>query len=351
MKKPLLFCLSVILCTVVSYAQITINQSNIPYVGLIAIENVDTVFTGITPGNAGTNQTWNFSSLATHSKDTSMFVNPSTLAGFSSFPTANLGVQSTGNQNIFAVSNSSSFDILGLNGDFGAPVGIMSVVLNPFKRMITFPATYLTTYSGTYTFQLQFPYSSPPIDSARMSSSVSYVNNIDAWGSITTPAYSNVSSLRQNIREINTTTTYVHLTGIGWQPMGTPTVDTSFTYSWWSNTVNYTLAEIQTNGSGVVTDAKYLSAIYTGVNENISTENVIKIYPNPATTQINVSGITENCYIIIYNIEGQIVLDTFLKSNHAGINVSKFNNGMYFYNVMNLNGNSVAKGKFEVVKN
>jgi hypothetical protein len=350
MKKCLLlYCLSFI-CVIYTNAQITIDYSNTPVIGNIAIENVDTVFTGITPGSAGANQTWDFSGLITHTKDTSAFVDPSTLEGASDFPTANIGVRSNGAQNMFANSNSSSFDILGLHGDFGSMAGVLSVVLNPYKRLFTFPTTYLTTGSGTYTYQIQVAYSIPPyIDSARMVSSVVYNNNIDGWGTITTPAYSNVSCLRQVVREINTTTSYVHALG-SWSVYGTPTVDTTYTYSWWSDTHNYTLAEIEVKGD-TVSSAKYLYSLITDINKNSSNINSINVYPNPASNFINVSGVNENCYMIIHSIDGKIVSNVFMKENQNQISISKLINGMYFYNIINLNGDIISKGKFEVVKN
>jgi hypothetical protein len=348
MKKSLLFVVSFLICAF-SFAQITLNQSNMPTIGKVAIENVDTLFTGITPGSAGINQTWNFSTLANHSQDTSVFATPSSLTGYSSFPTSNIGVASTGSQNLFGNSGSTSFDILGIYADMG--FGPMAIALTPFKRMFSFPATYLTTYTGNYGLNLQFAYPSPPIDSAKMVSSVDYTNTIDAWGTITTPTYSNQPCLRLNVREINTTTTYVHITGLGWQPTGAPTVDTSFTYSWWTNTVNFSLAEIQTDGAGVVTDAKYLSSYLTlGVNETVSVQNNVNVYPNPASSEIKVSGISDNCYMLIFDIEGKIVETALLKNWSNEIQIYQLNSGFYFYNLINLSGEIISKGKFEVIK-
>jgi hypothetical protein len=348
MKKTLLFVVSFLICAF-SFAQITLNQSNMPTIGIVAIENVDTLFTGITPGSSGVNQIWNFSSLANHNQDTSVFRTPSTLAGYSSFPTSNIGVASTGSQNLFGNSSSTSFDILGIYGDMG--YGPMAIPLSPFKRMFTFPATYLTTYSGNYGFNLQIPFPNPPIDSARMVSSIDYVNTIDAWGTITTPSYSNQPCLRLKVREINTTTTYVHVIGFGWQPTGAPTVDTTFTYSWWTNTVNFSLAEIQTDVAGAVTDAKYLSSyLPLGVNENISVQNKVDVFPNPARTEIKVSGVSENCYLQIFDIEGKLVESSLLKNRLNEIQLNDINSGLYFYKIIDLKGGIISNGKFEVIK-
>lgn len=349
MKKLILLCISFLFTGTILNAQITLSQANMPFIGLTAVENVDTVLAGISQGSAGANQTWDFTALATHSKDTTSFVNPSTLTGYSSFPGSNLGASSSVGQNFFLDANSSFFDILGLYGTI-PPAGLVTVALTPFKRMITFPANYSDNYVGSYSYLVQIPFNNPPMDSARVTSSVSYSNLIDAWGTINTPAFSNVSCLRQKVREISTTSFEVHIPVLGWQPYGSPTIDTTDTYSWWSDSHFYTLAEIETDGSGVVTSAKYLQAEYTDIKQVSDKEIDTEIFPNPATDFVNIHAIKTDSYVVIFGVDGKLISSQFIQKESSVINTTEFPSGIYYFNRLSLDGSVLEKGKFEILK-
>ena len=68
----------------------------------------------------------------------------------------------------------------------------------------------------------------------------------------------------------------------------------------------------------------------TDVNE-IAAQNV-KVYPNPASSVINIEGIDNynNLDVKIVNVQGQVVKEV---SNTLEINVSDINTGVYFIKI------------------
>lgn len=354
MKKPLLFFGAFVLLLFNANAQITITQSDMPTVGKVLVTANDTIYNGISVGASGTNKFWNFSNLLNHTQDTAAFVSPAPLPGASNFPAANLAI-SGGGISSFISLNSSSLDFLGYYGDFGPPIGLMAIKYNPAFKEITYPSAYLTTFSGTSSSQFKFATSfTPGVDSIKSTISINYTSTIDGWGTITTPAFSNVACLRQYRRDINTTTSYNHTTGGGWtlQPSsGTnpnPAVDTSYSYAWWSNTKKFSLVNIVTNPVGVVTSASYLLIqTATGIEEP-TVNNNITISPNPASDFITISGLTEMYAVNIFDVTGKLIESRLLKNSNTSINISGYENGIYFYEVSDKTKNSIGKGKFVV---
>jgi len=349
MKKNLLFASLVISAFSVN-AQITISSGDMPVVGQSYIMAHDSTITSY--GNAGTSQTWNFASWANNTYDTTSFVNPSSVAGFSSFPTATLAVDRGVNGADFMKASSSLVEILGTYVDFG--FGLTAIVFAPSEKFLTFPSNYLTNFNGTSVFTIKFASTQPGLDSIKMVNSINYTSNIDAWGSITTPAFTGLNSLRQNIKEINTQTTYLKFTGQAWALStygNNPTVDTSNTYRWWSDTKNFPVAEISADANNIVTDASYLTTLqYVGVTEKTATNNDVNVFPNPASDKITITGVSSESYLLIFDVNGKLVENSRLKKNNTSVNTSDYQNGIYFYQIVTLNGKTTGKGKFAVSK-
>ncbi len=82
-------------------------------------------------------------------------------------------------------------------------------------------------------------------------------------------------------------------------------------------------------------------------------ENPVKVFPNPASSQLTIAFsdiISNDAVIEIYGNIGNLVMSETL---HAGnytkaIDVSKLNAGLYFYNI-NLNGTKVSSGKLTIL--
>ena len=85
----------------------------------------------------------------------------------------------------------------------------------------------------------------------------------------------------------------------------------------------------------------------------IAKENPVKVFPNPASSQLTIAFsdiISNDAVIEIYGNMGNLVLS---ENMHAGnytkaIDVSKLNSGLYFYNI-SLNGTKVTSGKLTIL--
>ena len=85
----------------------------------------------------------------------------------------------------------------------------------------------------------------------------------------------------------------------------------------------------------------------------IAKENPVKVFPNPASSQLTIAFsdiISNDAVIEIYGNMGNLVLS---ETMHAGnytkaIDVSKLNSGLYFYNI-SLNGTKVTSGKLTIL--
>ena len=84
-----------------------------------------------------------------------------------------------------------------------------------------------------------------------------------------------------------------------------------------------------------------------------TTENTVKVYPNPANTQFTIQFkdvINSNAIIELYGSMGNMVhIDYMQKGTYIkNIDVSKLNSGLYFYNI-SINGAIVSSGKLTIL--
>ncbi|HKX85517.1 MAG TPA: GEVED domain-containing protein, partial [Flavobacterium sp.] len=104
---------------------------------------------------------------------------------------------------------------------------------------------------------------------------------------------------------------------------GVPTSCESFTYGQVEDyTINITAAAREEDSS-----------------ESIAVNN-IKLYPNPTTSILNVTSVSENASFKVYNVMGQTILDG--KINNGTIDVSRLTNGNYIMEISD-NGTSTTK--------
>jgi len=79
---------------------------------------------------------------------------------------------------------------------------------------------------------------------------------------------------------------------------------------------------------------------WVGVNENVQSSS-FKLYPNPATNVLNISGLQGTVEIV--NIAGQIVERVTVDNDTYTLNISRLNKGMYFVKVTDQSGSSTTK--------
>lgn len=77
----------------------------------------------------------------------------------------------------------------------------------------------------------------------------------------------------------------------------------------------------------------------------------VKVYPNPAVELVNFDfGTTEISELSITNLSGQVVSVNHVNATSTQVDVANLDNGIYFYNAVDAEGNIVATNKFVVSK-
>jgi len=333
MKKHLLIVIALMLPTFASVAQITINRSDLGnFINSYVIHaNDSTNLNLLSAGAPGANQTWDLTGLGNDYLDTMKFLSPDSSYCASSFPTANIAGIQSGNF-FFMQEDNSKLDMLGYCGVLMAP-DTSVVPYNPPQTQATFPSTYNTTFNGQTTFKLRVAYTYMSLDSIGRNSYLTYSSLMDGWGSVTTPL-GTFTCLRQKMVKYQTDSSFVHIAGAGWMAYGTPAVDTSIEYSWWSQH-NPFIADITTSWNGAVKSANYMTASTLGIHEKDNNTRILSLYPNPTNGNITLdagSGLLQNGKVEIYNLLGDKVYETLFsdKSSQLLIDLSNVSGGVYF---------------------
>jgi len=87
-----------------------------------------------------------------------------------------------------------------------------------------------------------------------------------------------------------------------------------------------------------------------GVDENISSKNAVRVFPNPAKNQVEIliSFVTnETKTIVISDGAGKEILSTQFQDEKLTVNSSQFRTGIYFFNITT-NHKLLGAGKFVV---
>jgi hypothetical protein len=87
--------------------------------------------------------------------------------------------------------------------------------------------------------------------------------------------------------------------------------------------------------------------------ENNSKSNSINIFPNPTTNELTLDfTLTDNYFFELYNVVGAkrkaVTLD--IGSQTKNIDLTDIDNGLYFYSVVDMNGNRIKTGKLIIIK-
>lgn len=313
MKKLVLFSFVILAITANAQPVLTAANTN-PVIGegfqWISANNVSS------PGNAGANQTWDFSSLVTISGTQYDTVIPAYAAPSSSdYPDANIAIQNLNyNYYSFYKNCNDSFAYYGAKG-----LSWQRISTDPSK-MLTYPFTYNSTFNDNYYFDENS-------GGTLFYTTGSSVALADGYGTLILPS----GTFSDVLRVKTTGSTY---------------------YSSSSNTTYYTsyyfylpgnhqpIFKLGKSGSSYV--PTILKMIVTGINETNISLAKIKLFPDPATNNITIETSLPTS-IEILNLEGQLLTDIKELNYSVNIDISSYAKGLYIAKLKTFEGIAVKK--------
>jgi hypothetical protein len=338
-----------------SLAQITITQTIYPTAGSAWVayeDNRQNVHT-ITPAS-GSAQTWNYVN-AFVIDDTSAigFISAASTPYASQFPAATLASYDAANDlTLYFFGNSSGFYVDGFyNGT--APPPLNSVNLNPDMLLLPVPFTYNNVRNNNAKFEVI--QAGPPAIKIVLTIVQQY--QCDAFGTLSTPIFSNQQVIRIKVLQYTVDSTFVDLFGSGnWTYLSSnPPSDSAVNYVFVRNASLPILMEIFANTANhsVSEGAAYYEAGTVAINEPDVNHDLIAVYPNPAVNGVLKFRIEDNqaSELILYDLYGREVYHTSVKGvNSLTVMASHLPAGSYLYKIMDDNRQVLSVGKVIMVK-
>ncbi|MCI5056153.1 MAG: T9SS type A sorting domain-containing protein [Flavobacteriales bacterium] len=336
MKKALLF-MVFCACTTFNFAQVTIDGTNIGIIDYKITEVKDTS-PSIAITAPGANQTWNYTNISNHETSVGVFQYVNWTPHASKFPTANLAMmRDNGAEYWYYNKASNSFKINGAVGDifdFGVPVDF---VLNPGQTIANFPLNYQDAFSDSSTSIILGDTSLTNLlplggifDSVRVTINIKTNVNVDGWGSLTTPLGTFDALRVKTVSHVESKFaggTVLPFVGTTWVNLFTEN-DTTNQYSWWSDSVGYSLMSVDADQNDVVEEVTYLSAIPGPSSIQELVKSNISIYPNPSNGMFQLRNLTGSEDIFIYDASGRLAYQKQF-SGDGYLDLRNLNNGIY----------------------
>jgi len=346
MKKNY-FLLLLMMASLTGMGQITItNDDFIPLNSTLVIAYDTLPDANIIPGPGGANQTWDFSNVAAHDVDTMLTISPEQTPLVEFFPESNYASYQTGDSvYIYFHRNSDKVQLLGV-GFTGSDAIIPIMKYTPPETLLDFPVNFGDDYTQTFYTDKTMVSPNPELgyDSIRFKNTTVSRTTVDAYGNITTPL-GLFESLRSKDYQIQYDSVWAMVFG-NWVSVSV-TVDTSISYSWWTNdqSIGFMLFSIDMESNGV-SDVTFLQNSIQSVKENSVAS--AKLFPNPSSDLLNIefdNSITGQ--LTIFNQAGQMVTNIEVSNQrNLQLSVSSFSTGVYVYKVNSSRGVVLYQGKF-----
>ena len=358
--------------------QITVTEADIIDVGDIFYQANDTLpAASISAGNAGANQTWNFSSLQVHEYDTTEILNPSVTPFASSHPTANLCIEDDGGY-VYIKKDANGAFILGVDDIVLDPSLLyIPLPLNSTTTGSTIPITIDSTIfdpavlsfiiSDTLAPYISYPIVTDKIDSLRVIVTESSDYEVDAWGQLniqlgtfdclrlkterditsTFMAYCSNSSSSSGawynlpLALIPPSTLSVFnlvLANLGFDP------ESFITYQWWTDNSNikFALVEMNIDSLGNIKTVDFLHTPIPGaVNDKYA--QMVSVYPIPASNKLIIKS--EGSYLTdltLLDVMGKLVFSDKFKGTRQ-IDLTQISKGLYYLNLRTAEGELTKK--------
>lgn len=289
MKRILPFAVICISVLANVYGQIVITRNDMPNVG----DTIRTSFTAVLPGvnyeQGGANMAWDFSDFIPAMQNVEEYVsissvpfvyqlvfNPTVATIASPVPEFNLipGLELTDIYQFYRETN-TFYGFAGFAFTFsGLPLPLKYDNPDIYYR---FPVTYNTTDSSQSNLTLSLP------NLGYLQSYRKRVNNVDAWGNITTP-YGSFPTIR--VRSQLTTYDSIYIDSV---QMGQALSRQITEYKWLTNNKGIPLMQIDVEGPLVT--ARYIDSVRIILDAApLALPAVdVRLYPNPASSSANIT--------------------------------------------------------------
>ena len=352
-----LFTIALMFISMNMSAQITVTDADLVDIGDVIYQATDsTPSNTITIGNAGANQTWDFSALQVLEYDTTEFVDPAGTPFASAHPSANLCIEED-NQYVYIEKNTSSFSVVGFDAVpysflvaplplvYGSSVSIpSSVLIDSVMPNIFFPdsfALFLTMGQAQ------------TIDSIKIVMSLGSDVNVDAFGSIIIPM-GTFDALRVKNDIVTTTEYFAYCTDTlfninsGWvsaSALMPPTTEVQSSYQWWTNDVaaKFFLVQIEVDSIGGIDVVEFLhTPSFPSSVTNLSTGN-FNAYPIPTTYSLTVDAKNNELTTLnLVDVKGKLIVNKQFTTS-IDLDLSQIAKGIYYLNLNNNEGKSTKK--------
>ena len=90
-----------------------------------------------------------------------------------------------------------------------------------------------------------------------------------------------------------------------------------------------------------------------GIPASVSSDRIVKLYPNPATTNITFDlqkGYEKGLSIQVYSFLGKKMYEGQNVLSIVPLDLTEFNRGLYMYHLIDASGKVIESGKFQVTK-
>lgn len=289
------------------------------------------------PRNTGTNQTWNFTSLATSTvaQTTYSYVAPASVPSSTAYAGCTI-VRTDGTNNEFFKSTTTQYELLG-SKQSSVTLTFTNSAVNAVWP-IAYGYTNTDTYSGTAKITTTITLNGPV--NGNVSTSASGTGTVQLPNGITL----------NNCLQVTSNLLGVASFSIPFIGSLTATLQTT-SYQYYNSAFKYPVLTVNTTAintptaalNSVNTTVSVNDDVFAGINE-FTLENSVTVYPNPSTDFINVSfNNNEATQIEIYNQLGQVLITENVSQNLKQIDISGLNSGVYFLRATVGNKTAVKK--------
>lgn len=353
MKKHLLSPLFAVIFVQTSFAQITIESTDLTSIGDQITRYIDTIPV-YGPGGSGANQTWDFSAAINDTVNNTSVVTVASTPFASTFSGSTYAMTNNGASYLYFTHDANVLTTTGAAGDL---LNNGDQIESPFSDALTlheFPRTYLSNFDDTYAFVTEADGAGIPtpipVYRVKLTHSGHVYDTTDAYGTLITPT-GTYDALRVKSTDFtNDILEYKLFSFSSWTLLSNKS-DTSVAYSWHAKEEMLAIAEYSYDTLGNPKQFVYSTVppvTTVGIGEK-TYENGIAVYPQPAEEQLCVKNLPSDKGLFtaqIFSATGVLMREEYLSG--SCMDISEFSSGVYILRLFDSTGLLLEPHKFVV---